>query len=199
MKESLRVVAALVAMLTCFVPAPAGAGGLEPGKQVPGFTLKDVDGKDHTLDQYLTNKLVVLMFIATECPVSNAYNERMVQLCNEYAARDVIFVGINSNKQESVDEIRDHSRENGFTFTVLKDVNNLIADKYGAQVTPEVYVIDEKGILRYHGRIDDSRDPEEIESRDLRAALDALLGGKEVPREETKAFGCTIKRVATKR
>jgi hypothetical protein len=62
-------------------------------------------------------------------------------------------------------------------------------------VTPEVYVLDKDGMLRYHGRIDDSQDPTGVKSQDLRAALDAVLAGKPVPNPQTRAFGCTIKRV----
>lgn len=168
---------------------------LKPGMQVPTFTLNDVEGHGHSLDEYLKEKYAVIMFIATQCPVSNAYNDRMVEVRKDYVSKGVEFVAINSNRQESVDEIREHSQKHGFAFPVLKDVDNTIADAYGAQVTPEIFVVDARGILHYHGRIDDSQETDEITSHDLRAALDALLAGKEVPRAETKAFGCTIKRV----
>jgi alkyl hydroperoxide reductase subunit AhpC len=135
------------------------------------------------------------MFIATQCPVSNAYNDRMVKLYKDYADRKVAFVGINSNKQESVDEIKEHAKEHGFQFPVLKDWNNLIADKLDASSTPEVFVLDKNFNVLYHGRIDDSRRESDVKSQDLRAALDAVLAGKAVPKDETKAFGCSIKRV----
>lgn len=168
---------------------------LEPGSRVPEFSLNDVNGKSHSLKEYLSGKYAVIMFIATRCPVSNAYNERMVALARDYASRGVAFVGINSNKQESVEEVKEHAKSHGFTFAVLKDPGNEVADAYGAQVTPEIFLVDADGVLRYHGRIDDSRDQESVTSQDLRLALDALLGGKQVPRAETKSFGCSIKRV----
>jgi hypothetical protein len=136
------------------------------------------------------------MFIATQCPVSNAYNERMAALSREYGAKGVAFVGINSNRQESVEEIAGHAAQHGFAFPVLKDVGNVQADHFGAQVTPEIYVYDPGWVLRYHGRIDDDRSGANVKSQDLRQALDAVLGGQPVPVAETKAFGCTIKRVA---
>ena len=185
---------AMIALFS-FIMCAASPTPLAPGSKAPPFILKDVNGKDHSLDGYFDSKYVVLMFIATQCPVSNAYNERMAKLFDDYSSRDVTFLGINSNKQESISEIKDHSAAHGFKFTVLKDVDNVVADTYGAQVTPEIYVVDANGVLRYHGRIDDSKDEAEVESRDLRATLDALLDGKEPPRTETKAFGCTIKRV----
>jgi peroxiredoxin len=165
------------------------------GKKAPTFTLKDYNGNEHALATFLQHKYTVLMFIATQCPVSNDYNERMAKLHNDYAAKEIAFVGINSNKQESVEEVKEHSAKNGFGFVVLKDWNNVVADAYGAQFTPEVYVLNSDGFTVYHGRIDDGRNPEKIKTHDLRETLDALLAGKPVPKPETKAFGCTIKRV----
>lgn len=173
----------------------APASSIEVGKKAPAFSLKDVEGDDHALDEYLKSKYTVLMFIATQCPVSNAYNERMAGLHNEYASKEIAFVGINSNKQEDIEEIKEHSAKHGFKFAVLKDWNNVVADAYGAQFTPEIFVLDSKGTLQYHGRIDDSKNPDNVKTKDLRETLDALLAGKGVPRTETKAFGCTIKRV----
>jgi len=185
----------LLAMVMFTVSSALAGDAVEIGSKAPPFSLKDVDGKEHSLAGFLENKLVAVMFIATQCPVSNAYNERMVELNKDYASRGVAFVGINSNKQEGVEEIKDHSASNGFKFAVLKDPGNVVADAFGAKVTPEVFVISPDGTVRYHGRIDDSKDADDVTSQDLRAALDALLTGKEPASAATKAFGCTIKRV----
>lgn len=187
----------LLALLSvgAFAVFAGASASLEPGMKAPSFTLKDADGKEHSLDQYLKSKYVVVMFISTQCPVSKAYDQRMAALYADYAPKDIAFLGINSNRQEDVGEIKDHAAKNGLKFAVLKDVGNVVADSYGAQVTPEVYIVDAGGVLRYHGRIDDSKDTDEISSQDIRASLDALLAGKEPPRTETKAFGCTIKRI----
>jgi peroxiredoxin len=169
---------------------------LKIGDKAPSFALKNYDGKEFTLEKHLKeNKYTVLMWISTECPVSNAYNERMVKLYDAYAGKGIAFVGMNSNKAEQVADITKHSKEKGFKFPVLKDDMNKIADLYAAQVTPEVFVLDAKGAILYHGRIDDSKNAEKVEKKDLAAALDALLAGKKVENAETKAFGCTVKRV----
>ncbi|MEK7249921.1 MAG: thioredoxin family protein [Bacteroidota bacterium] len=185
----------LVAVIIFSRSNTAPTPSIEVGKKAPAFSLKDVEGKEHSLDEYLKSKYTVLMFIATQCPISNDYNERMVILHKDYAPKEIAFVGINSNKQESVEEIKEHSAKNGFTFPVLKDWNNVVADAYGAQVTPEIFLLDSKGMVHYHGRIDNARNAEKITANDLRETLDALLAGKAVPKSETKAFGCTIKRV----
>lgn len=186
----LRFLAFLPIMLLLFV-ASAPMPSIEPE-----FTLKDYNGKTHSLKDFKDSKAIVVMFIATQCPVSNAYNERMAALYEEYKGKNVAFVGINSNKQESVEEIKEHAADNNLNFIILKDDGNKVADNYGAQFTPEIFVISSADFsLLYHGRIDDSRNADEIESKDLAAALDEILAGKEVTTKNTKAFGCTIKRV----
>lgn len=169
---------------------------LKSGEKAPSFALKNYDGKEYKLDNLLKeNKYTVVMWISTQCPVSNAYNERMAKLYNMYSGKGIAFVGINSNKAEKVDEIGEHSKEHKFKFAVLKDEGNKVADLYGAMVTPEVFVLDPKGMIVYHGRIDDNKKADEVETRDLAVALDALIAGKKIENAETKAFGCTVKRV----
>jgi peroxiredoxin len=182
----------LAAALTA---GPSLAASLAVGEQLTPFTLKDATGKDVNLTAYRGSKVLILMFISTQCPISNAYNTRMAALATDYAGRGVAFVGINSNREEAPEEIAEHARTNGFSFPVLKDLDNVHADRFGASVTPEAYVFDASWVLRYHGRIDDNRAGTHIQSPDLRNALDALLAGKDVPVAETKAFGCTIKRI----
>jgi len=181
-----------VLSLSAFLVTKSQAG--EPVK-AENFTLPDYTGAKHSLIEYQKAKAVVLMFIATQCPVSNGYNTRMVSLYNDYKDKNVVFIGINSNKQESVEEVKNHAKEHGFEFTILKDDKNVVANKFGATVTPEVYVLDATLDILYHGRIDDSRRESEVASRDLRNALDEVLAGKPVAVSETRAFGCTIKKV----
>ncbi len=170
---------------------------IEVGKKAPAFTLKDVDGKDHSLDEYLKSKYTVLIFIATQCPISNAYNERMAALHNDYTSKQIAFVGINSNKQEDVEEIKEHSAKNSFKFPMLKDWNNVVADAYGAQLTPEIFVLDNKGVLQYHGRIDDwyvdfGKQRPSPTLHDLEQVLEAILRGDPVPKATAPAVGCYI-------
>ena len=189
---------ARLALVTLGLAAAArpAVGAVAIGEKLQPFKLNDATGKTVDLGRLQGRQAVVLMFIATQCPVSNAYNERMAALAREYGAKGVAFVGINSNRQESVEEIAGHAAQHGFAFPILKDVGNVQADHFGAQVTPEIYVYDPGWVLRYHGRVDDDRSGANVKSQDLRNALDAVLAGRAVPVAETKAFGCTIKRVA---
>lgn len=166
-------------------------------RQAENFSLPEVvTGKNISLSDFKDSKAIVILFIATQCPISNDYNERMAKLFNDYQSKNIAFVGINSNKQEPIAEIIQHAKDNKLGFTILKDDKNLIADKFGAQVTPEIYVIDPKDFkILYHGRIDDGRNPAKITKHDLRVGLDELLSGGTVTTSTTKAFGCTIKRI----
>ncbi|MGA9407422.1 MAG: thioredoxin family protein [Bacteroidota bacterium] len=179
-------------ILSLFIFSAVLAG--EPVK-AESFTLPDYNGVKHSLTDYKNAKAVVVMFIATQCPVSNGYNGRMVSLYNDYKGKNVVFIGINSNKQESVEEVRQHAKDHGFEFTILKDDKNVIADKFGATVTPEIFILNPSLEILYHGRIDDSRREANVTSHDLRNALDEILAGKPVSVSTTKAFGCTIKKV----
>ncbi|MBL8021723.1 MAG: redoxin domain-containing protein [Leptospirales bacterium] len=171
------------------------------GAKAPEFILPQASGAGNfdLAKSLKQNKLVVLMFIATKCPFSNAYNERMAKLPSLYQGKGVQFIGINSNHNEPNAEIIEHARTHGLTFPILKDEANRIADLYDAKKTPEVFVIDSQGILRYHGRIDENyQDAAGVTSPDLANALGALLANKSVPAATTKAFGCSIKRVGAK-
>jgi peroxiredoxin len=170
------------------------AAGVALGAVVADFTLPDPDGHEHTLASLKGKNGTVIIFIATRCPVSNGYNERMEKLANDYAPRGVQIVGINANSTEPASEVKQHAAEKGLTFTILKDNGNQIADRFDAQVTPEAYVLDASGKLVYHGRIDNSRAGDAITSNDLRDAVEAMLAGKPVAKPEARAFGCSIKR-----
>ena len=167
----------------------------EDKNKVENFTLKDYDGKKYSLSEFQDSSAVVVMFIATRCPVSNDYNERMADLNKTYSKKGIAFIGINSNKKEDADEVKTHAEENKLKFIILKDPNNIIADRFDAKFTPEIFVLSSDMEIVYHGRIDDSRKLDNVERSDLANTLDEILAGKEVSNPETKAFGCSIKRV----
>jgi len=171
------------------IPAPPAIGAT-----IEEFTLPDVDGRDHSLKSIKGKNGTVLIFISVQCPVSNAYNERMEKLAADYKAKGIAVIGVNANSSEDAGAVKAHATEKGLTFTILKDPGNKLADKLGATRTPEAYFLDSNNKLLYHGRIDNSQNPAAIESSDLRTALDAALAGKPIEKTEAKAFGCTIKR-----
>lgn len=190
----LRSLPLAAALLAGALPALAGP---QIGAPAPNFTLRTVDGKTFSLAEAVrSHKAVVVMFIATKCPYSNAYNDRMRDMAAAYAKQGILFAGINSNKSEPADEVVAHAKQHGLAFPLMKDPDNKVADLYDARHTPEIFVVDPEGKLRYHGRIDENyEDASRVTSPDLKNALDSLLAGRQIARTETKAFGCTIKRV----
>lgn len=164
------------------------------GSTIDEFSLPDVNGTERSLKSLAGKNGTVLLFIAVQCPVSNAYNERMEKLAQDYKAKGIAVVGINSNVAEDAAAVKAHAAEHSLSFPILKDPGNKVADKLGANVTPEAYFLDASNKLLYHGRIDNARNAAQIETSDLRNALDAALSGKPIEKTEAKAFGCSIKR-----
>src|SRR3984893_5691256 len=175
----------------------SGDGVMAPaiGATVEDFTLPDTDGKNHSLSSLKGKNGAVVIFISVQCPISNAYNERMAKLAEDYAARGISVIGVNSNKNESADAVKAHAAEKHLNFTILKDPGNKIADLLGAQHTPAAYYLDANNKLLYHGRIDNSTGTAKVESNDLRDVLDSALAGKPIQKTTSLAFGCSIKRI----
>ena len=176
---------------TTDIPAPPAIGSA-----IEDFTLPDANGVNHSLKSLMGKKGAVIIFVATKCPVSNAYNDRMEKVYEDYQAKGINVIGINANSTEPAAEVKSHAAEKGLKFAILKDDGNKIADRLGANHTPEAYVIDASGKLVYHGRIDNAQNTANITSNDLRETLDAILAGKPVAKTTSMAFGCSIKRVS---
>ena len=111
------------------------------GRTVENFSLPDLHGQTHSLDEY-QGKLVVVAFLGVDCPLAKNYALRLRDLAAEFEPKGVAFVGIDSNVQDSLTEIATYARVHGVTFPVLKDNNNVIADRLGAERTPEVFLLD---------------------------------------------------------
>ena len=173
---------------------PAAATARSIGATVADFSLVDLNGGSKSLSDLKGTNGTVLVFISARCPVVKAYNERMEQLARDYRAKGINFIGINANSTEPLDEVKAHATAH-YTFPVLIDKGNKIADRLGAEHTPEVFLLDAGNKLVYHGRIDNNRDQGMVSKSELKDALEAVLAGKPVVVTETAAVGCTIKRV----
>lgn len=169
--------------------------GLAVGAKLENFTLTDASGAQKSLNELKGKNGAVLVFLSTQCPVVKGYNERIVKLADDYAAKGVNVIGINSNATETADKVKTHAAEN-YKFPVLIDKGNVLADKLGANVTPETFYLNADNTLIYRGAIDNSRNGENITENFLRDALDASLNGKTVAKTSANAFGCSIKRAA---
>ena len=197
MNRKLIVLVIFFAMLV-FVAYPGmtqAGGGLEIGATVESFSLPDTEGKTQTLDGLKGKKGTVVVWLSAQCPVVKAYKDRINEIAAEAQANGINFVGINSNVTEDLNWVKSNATEFGYKFPILIDKGNVLADKWGATVTPEVYYFDGKNVLLYHGAIDNDRSGKNIQERYLKTAFDSALGGKKIEKTRANAFRCTIKRV----
>lgn len=175
------------------LPAPVGA-------RIADFTLNDAaTGKGWSLaEQARDAKAVVVLFMGTECPVSNAYAPRLAELAKKYADKGVVFIGVNSNEQDDTAAVAAHTKAYQITFPVLKDGQAKVAEKFSVVRIPEAFVLDGQRFVRYRGRIDDQFTPlakrEQATTRDMLNALDAVLAGQEVKVAVTPVAGCLVGR-----
>jgi len=161
------------------------------------FALRDTDGAAHGPDEWAQARAVVIYFVTTDCPLSNAYAPEMSRIEREYTPRGIKFYAVQGDSTISDDEVRRHAHEYGYTFPVLLDPQQTLAHSTGATVTPEVAVLSASGEVLYLGRIDNRvADYGKVRVRatefDLRDALDAILAGRPAPHPHTKALGCAI-------
>jgi peroxiredoxin len=195
----------LMALAVAAMAWPASAAEKSAiGKKIDGFTAKDFHGKEVSLKDYQDQKLVVVAFLGTDCPLAKLYGPRLQALATEFAGKGVAFIGVDSNRQDNVTEIAHYARKHGIEFTLLKDAGNVIADQFGAVRTPEVYLLDKDRVVRYSGRIDDQFGIQENgimftrhapERRDLAVAIDELLQGQLVSQAVSENSGCLIGRI----
>ena len=164
------------------------------GSTMENFSLPDTSGKVQTLKELNGKNGAVVVFLSAQCPVVKGYVGRINQLAADYQTKGINFIGINSNASEDLNWVKSNVTEYGYKFPVLIDKGNLYADKLGADVTPEVFYVDAKGALVYHGAIDNDRSGKNVTEAYLKAAFDSSLAGKKVEKTSANAFGCTIKR-----
>lgn len=200
----MHLAASLQTMLTLFLLAPAAGDTAELdrvgiGRQIDAFQLHDFRGKEHSLEDYAEKQAVVVVFLGTECPLVQLYGRRLSELQEQYAEQGVQLLGINANRQDNLTEIGAYARINDISFPILKDPRNEVADQFGAERTPEVFVLDHQRVVRYRGRIDDQYgvgyQKAEVARSHLAAAIDEVLAGETVTQPHVEAVGCIIGRV----
>ncbi len=141
-KRSVSALVGCAILVTLDLTVATEAAEKSSNSIVENFTLKDFRGKTHSLSDY-DDKIVVVYFTGTECPLAKLYSGKMQRLSREYADKGVVVLGVCSNVQDSIAELSAHARDHGITFPLLKDLNNKVADQFGATRTPEVFVLDQ--------------------------------------------------------
>jgi peroxiredoxin len=163
------------------------------GDRGPGFALPGVDGRDHSLAEH-AGKPVVVVFSCCHCPYVVAWEDRLNAIARDYSGRAALLaVNANDHLGDTVEHMEARAREKGFAFPFLRDASQDVARAYGAQRTPEVFLLDAEHRLAYHGAPDSDYTDETGADPWLRRALDAVLAGEAPPLTETAPVGCTIK------
>jgi thiol-disulfide isomerase/thioredoxin len=181
---------------------------LKIGSQAPDFNLPGVDGKSHSLKDYASSKVLVVIFSCNHCPVAQMYEKRIKQLVTDYQGRGVAVVVIMGNdaKAERLSELgytdvgdsfadmKARAAYRSLNYPYLYDgVTQAVALKYGPTATPHAFIFDQQRILRYEGRIDSNQREQLAAKHEARDAVDALLAGKPVAVTDTPAVGCSTK------
>jgi peroxiredoxin len=211
MKLASLFIAVIIAALSSFTKLPVidDPVTLAIGSKAPDFKLQGTDGKTYTLASFAKAKLLLIVFTCNHCPTAQAYEDRIIQLTNDYKSKGVQVVAIMPNDPLAVrldelgysdmgdtyEEMKLRSKQKKYNFPYLFDgKTQSVAKAYGPVATPHVFIFDKERKLRYQGRIDNVEKPSKIPDHlDTRAALDELLAGKEVTTQTTKVFGCSIK------
>jgi peroxiredoxin len=178
------------------------------GSSAPDFSLPGVDAKIHSLTEYASSPVLVVVFTCNHCPIAQMYEQRIQQLEADYRDRGVAIVAIQPNDPKAIrideldssdisdtlDEMKIRVAYKNLQYPYLYDgETQSVARAYGPQATPHVFIFDKERKLRYEGRVDNSYRKELLNTHDARNAIDALLANREVPVKKTGVFGCSTK------
>jgi thioredoxin-related protein len=189
-------------VLVSFYPSHLAEGSLPIGAPLPKANLmvKDVSGKEISLAGTKQENGLLVMFSCNTCPYVLRNQNRTKEVCAYAGNRQIGVVLLNANEGDrnggnSFEEMQAYAKEQGYKWYYALDGKNVLADAFGASRTPECYLFDKKGVLVYHGAIDDSPgDQTQVKRHHLQSAIDEMTAGKEVTVKETRSVGCSISR-----
>lgn len=205
MKNKLNVlffVGLTALLITTFISAKRVHNqGYKVGDKVEDFNLPNIDGKSVSIKGLKDSKGAIVIFTCNTCPYSKLYEDRIIALDKKYSSQGYPVLAINPNDakkhpKDSFEHMVKRAKEKNFPFPYLHDESQEVAKRFGATRTPHVYIVQKVGTelkLAYIGAIDNNTKGENITDFYVEDAIKALLEGKEVPLNYTKAIGCTIK------
>lgn len=187
----------LTRMMLLAFAVTAVAGQAPAAEFARSVSLVDTQGRQQTPLDPSDNAATVLFFVLPDCPISNAYAPEIQRIATEYGAKNVASLIVYVDPDLTLAEAQNHAGEYGWTSPVVCDTKRELVKRTGVRFAPEVVVLGPDGQQRYRGRIDNlyadyGKRRAQPTERDLRDALDAILAGKPVPKETTKAIGCFI-------
>lgn len=198
----LKVSIVLIAIIAFSAFTNLDIPGYKVGDIASDFNLENIDGKMVSLTNYPEAKGFIVIFTCNTCPYSVAYEDRIIALNSKYASKGYPVIAIMPNSPiasqgDSMEAMKARAKAKGFSFPYLIDNGQKVYPEYGASKTPHVYVLQKtkKGNqVKYIGAIDDNyQHPESVNQKYVENAVNALLEGKPVKEEHTRAIGCTIK------
>lgn len=176
-------------------PAGLALGGSAP---MSATEMRNVDGTMHSIASVAQEKGTLVLFTCNHCPYAVAWQERYVALAHEFMEQGIGVIAINPNDpaeygSDSFEGTVARAAELSMRFPYVIDETSDVARAFGAEKTPEAYLFDAEGHLVYHGAVDDSQDPANVQEHYLRDALSAVVAGNDIAQSETHAVGCSIK------
>ena len=173
---------------------------MELGTKAPDFSLYDtVSEQNVALSDLKSNVATVVVFICNHCPYVKHLNSKLVEVANEYLKHDVKFIAISSNSvkthpQDGPEFMKQVAEEQSYPFPYLYDETQEVAKAYKAECTPDFFVFNGDMECAYRGRFDETRPNKGVPTgSDLTKALDALIAGKQVSKDQKPSMGCNIK------
>ena len=193
----------MMPVMSLFLLLPFGNDPLPIGSTLPGADkkMKDVSGKEIAFKDVMKKNGLLVMFSCNTCPVVGNYQSRTIETAKIASGNEVGVILLNSNEAsrddgESMNDMKEYSREQGYGFSYVLDENSEMADAFGATRTPEVFLFDKNGKLVYHGAIDDNANgPDEVTRQHAKIAIEEMVAGKNVSTTKTRFVGCSIKRI----
>jgi peroxiredoxin len=173
---------------------------LRIGAHTPTLDLHATDGTHHGVAADTNPPATVVVFTCNHCPYALAWHERIAAVARDYAEHGVVVLNVNSNDadrypRDGFDAMvaRVEADPDGWPMPYLHDETQDVAEAYGAQTTPDVFVVDGEGRIAYRGAPDSDWEDERQDADWLRGALDDVLAGRPVGLPETQPVGCSIK------
>lgn len=200
MKRILIISIAVISISLLALKIPEAS--LPIGSPLPNAELKmkNIDGKEVSFNDAMNKNGLLVMFSCNTCPVVKGYQPRTNEICKYAISKKIGVILLNSNEGfrnsgDSYDDMKEYGQQNNYTWNYVVDKNSVMANIFGANRTPECFLFNSKGILVYHGAIDNNANsPDEVTRKHLAIAIDEMTEGKEVSLTETRSVGCSIRR-----
>jgi thioredoxin-related protein len=166
----------------------------------PEVKMKDISGTEVSFKEAQKKNGLMVMFSCNTCPVVKRYQSRTLEVCKYASGKDIGVILLNSNEAtrddgDSYNDMKQYAKEQHYNFNYVLDNNSVMANAFGANRTPEIFLFNKEGKLVYHGAIDDNvNGPDQVTRKHAIIAIDEMIGGKDISIKETRSVGCAIKR-----